>query len=84
MNVNFRKIKIEDIEGKEIEVNFAEQLGNQLYMTGKNIIECELGKRIYFTQVDIDLSEQEVQIVKNAVAGWGYVARAAINKAMKE
>lgn len=84
MYVNFTKIHLKDINGEVQEVNFAEQLGNQLYMTGHNIEECELGKRIYFAKGEMELSEKEIQIVTMAVAGWSYVARTAIMEAMKE
>lgn len=84
MYVNFTKIHLKDINGEVQEVNFAEQLGNQLYMTGHNIEECELGKRIYFAKGEMELSEKEIQIVTMAVAGWSYVARTAIIEAMKE
>ena len=84
MYVNFTKIHLKDINGEVQEVNFAEQLGNQLYMTGHNIEECELGKRIYFANGEMELSEKEIQIVTMAVAGWSYIARSSIENAMKE
>lgn len=84
MYVNFTKIHLTDINGEVQEVNFAEQLGNQLYMTGHNIEECELGKRIYFAKGEMELSEKEKQIVTMAVAGWSYIARSSIENAMKE
>lgn len=84
MYVNFTKIHLKDINGDVQEVNFAEQLGNQLYMTGHNIEECELGKRIYFAKGEMELSEKEIQIVTMAVAGWSYIARSSIENAMKE
>ncbi len=84
MYVNFTKIHLKDINGEVQEVNFAEQLGNQLYMTGHNIEECELGKRIYFAKGEMELSEKEIQIVTMAVAGWSYIARSSIENAMKE
>lgn len=84
MYVNFTKIHLKDINGEVQEVNFAEQLGNQLYMTGHNIEECELGKRIYFAKGEMELSEKEIQIVTMAVSGWSYIARSSIENAMKE
>lgn len=84
MYVNFTKISIKDIEGKEQMADFSQQLGNQLYMTGHNIEECELGKRIYFAKGEVELNEKEAQIVTNAIQGWSYVARTAIEEAMKE
>lgn len=84
MYVNFTKVQIKDIEGKEQMADFSAQLGNQLYMTGRNIDECELGKRIYFAKGEVELNDKEAQIVTNAIQGWSYVARIAIDAAMKK
>ena len=52
-------------------------------MQGHDIEECELGKRIYFAQGDVELTEKEIGIVSRYVAGYSYLARTAIEKAMK-
>jgi len=36
VKVNFSKIIIKDIEGREVQADFQKQLGNQLYMQGRN------------------------------------------------
>lgn len=59
-----------------------DSFGNQLYMQGRDIEECELGKRIYFADGEVELSDKEVAIVKQAVAGYSYVARTAIEQAL--
>lgn len=84
MYVNFKKIKIVDINGKQQEADFSQQLGNQLYMTGHDIEACELGKRIYFAKGEMELTDKDIQTITQAVAGWGYVARNAIIEAMRE
>lgn len=56
MKVNFSKIVIKDIEGRDVQADFQRQLGNQLYMQGRDIEECELGKRIYFADGDVGLT----------------------------
>lgn len=83
MKVNFSKIIIKDIEGREVPADFQRQLGNQLYMQGRDIEECELGKRIYFAEGDVELTDKESSIVTQAVQGYSYVARIAIENAMK-
>lgn len=82
--VNFAEIVLKDIEGNEVKADFQKQLGNQLYMQGRNIEECELGKKIYFAEGSIEISEKESDIVKNAVRGYSYIARTAIEDAMKD
>lgn len=77
-SVDFRKIQIMDIEGNAQEADFSKQLGNQLYMQGHDIEECELGKRIYFACGEVELTAEECAIVKKAIAPYSYVARDAI------
>lgn len=84
VKVDFSKIIIKDIEGREVEADFKMQLSNLLYMQGRNIEECELGKRIYFAQGDVELSEKECAIVRNAVQGYSYIARSAIENQLKK
>ena len=83
-NVNFKEIIIKDINGNDIVADFQKQLGNQLYMQGQNIEECELGKKIYFTPDDeaTELDDKEVAIVRKAVQGYSYVARTAIEQTL--
>lgn len=82
--VNFGKIAVKDIEGRDVTADVRQQLGNQLYMQGHNIEECELGKKIYFAQdadgqaTEVELDDKEMAIVRQAVQGYGYVLREAI------
>ena len=80
--VDFSKIVMKDIEGRDMVADFSKQLGNQLYMQGRNIEECELGKKIYFVEGEVEMSEQECATVKQAVQGYSYVAREAICAAL--
>ena len=56
--VNFKDIKIKDINGNEVVADFQKQIGNQLYMQGHDIEECELGKKIYFAEGEIELTDK--------------------------
>ena len=81
--VNFAKVQIEDIHGNPMPGDFHEVLGNQLYMQGRDIKECELGRKIYFAEGEIELTDDEAKIVREAVKGWSYVARTAIEKMLE-
>ncbi len=93
VKVNFSKIVVKDIEGNDIEADFQKQLGNQMYMQGQNIEECELGKRIYHAYekddegnevgVPMELKEKECAIVRKFIQGYSFIAREAIEKAME-
>ena len=78
--VNFREIIIEDIRGEKVKADLQEVLGNQLYMQGRDIKECELGRKIYFAEGEIEITDDEAKIVREAVKGWSYIARTAIEK----
>ena len=85
--VDFSKIEIVLIDGTKMKTDFKHGengIGNQLYMTGRDIEACELGKKIYFAEGEVELSDKEVQIVTQAIQGWSYTLRTAIIKAMKE
>lgn len=81
--VNFRDIVIEDIRGEKVKADFHEVLGNQLYMQGADIKECELGRKIFFAEGDVELSDEEIKTVSNAVQQWRYIAKTAIMKALE-
>ena len=78
--VDFKKVMMEDIHGNPMPGDFHEILGNQLYMQGRDIRECELGRKIYFAEGEIELTDDEAKTVKEAVKGWSYIARTAIEK----
>ena len=84
MKVNFSKIIIKDIEGRDVQADFQRQLGNQLYMQGRDIEECELSKRIYFAQGDVELTDKECEMVRKFIDGYSYIARSAIENQLKK
>lgn len=76
--IDFSKVEMPTIDGGKVIADFRQQLGNQLYMTGNDIEACELGKRIYFSDGEMELSEKEVSIIKNMTATWSYIARTTL------
>ena len=84
VKVNFAKIVIKDIEGREVQADFQKQLGNQLYMQGRHLEECELGTRIYHADGEVELSEKECEMVRYFIAGYSYIARSAIENQLKK
>lgn len=81
--INFRQIAINDVEGKEQKVDISQLLGNQLYMEGANIEECELGKRIYFAKEEVELTDAEAEILRVFTQRYSYVIRTAIADMLK-
>jgi hypothetical protein len=82
--INFRQIPVKNIEGDEQTVSLSDLLGNQLYMNGQNIEECELGKKIYFAEGEIELDEKEVDIVLQFTQTlYSYIIRTALTDILK-
>lgn len=81
--INFRQIAIMNVEGKEQKVDISQLLGNQLYMEGANIEECELGKRIYFAKEEVELTDAEAEILRVFTQRYSYVIRNAIADMLK-
>ena len=82
--INFRQIPVKNIEGQEQTVSLSDLLGNQLYMNGQNIEECELGKKIYFAEGEIELDEKEVDIVVQFTQTlYSYIIRTALTDILK-
>ena len=82
--VNFKDIKIKDINDNDVVADFQQQIGNQLYMQGHDIEECELGKKIYFAEGEVELTDKEADIVRRFTMGWALVARTGIETALKK
>ena len=82
MELDFRKVVIKDVNGQEQEVNLQKELGNQLYMGGRDIEECELGSRIYHDGcVDVDAKGESA--IRRVVSGWPFVLRSGVLSLME-
>ena len=82
--VNFKELVIADIEGNEQKIDISKLLGNQLYMEGQDIEACELGKRIYFADGDVELSDKEIAIVKQFTNRYSYLVRTTLEKVLTD
>lgn len=78
--IDFTKIEVQDIEDRTITVDITKNLGNQLYMQGQNVEECELGKAIYFAKGELELTDEQARIILNATRGYPYVSRHVIER----
>ena len=75
--VDFRQIGVNNIEGQLEIADVSKQLGNQMYMQGQNIEECELGRDIYH-KGQVELSQKQEDMVRRFIKPWAYVLRSAI------
>ena len=76
--IDFTALEVEDIEGQKQRVDIANALGNQLYMQGANVDESELGRDIYRSKGEMELTDEQAQIVLRFTKGYPYVSRHAI------
>ena len=82
MELDFRKVVIKDVNGQEQEVNLQKELGNQLYMGGRDIEECELGSLIYHDGCAI-VDAKGQSAIRRIVGGWPFVLRSGVTKLME-
>ena len=80
MKIDLVNVRIEDIEGNEATVSVAQIVGNTLYMQGRTVDECELGKRIFHSDGPLEVSEQEAEMVRRVAVMLPHVTRTAVLK----
>lgn len=84
IKVNFHAITLKDIEGNDVQADFAHDLGQQLYMQGQSMEEVELGRTIYKSPKDkpIELTVEHAALISRWVDRWPYVSRQAVKDAL--
>ena len=84
IKVNFRTVAFKDIEGNNIQADYASELGQQLYMQGQNMEEVELGQTIYKSRKDtpLELTVEQAATVSRWIERWPYVMRQAVKDAL--
>lgn len=80
--VDFRKIEVPNIEGGFDVADVSKQLGNLLYMQGRNVEECELGWNIYHNG-EVELTEKQAETIKKYVQPWAWIIKRAIENAVE-
>jgi len=78
MKIDFTKIPVKDIDGKEFKADVHKELGQQLYMQGQTIEECDLGSLIYHADGPVELNVEQAACVSRWVDRWPYVTRTAV------
>ena len=78
MKIDFTKVPMKDIDGKEFKADVHKELGQQLYMQGQTMEECDLGSLIYHTDGPVELNLEPGAGVSRWVDRWRYVTRTAV------
>ena len=80
--VNFRTITFRDIEDKEQLFDCQKELGNAIYMQAADIEERDLGRKIYYADGEVELTDKQVEVVKRFASRYSFVLREAVEKAL--
>ena len=86
VKVDFSKIELEMIDGNKKTVDFQHGengLANQIYMGAREIKWRDLGRRLYYAEGEIELSEDECKILKTLLQPYPYYMRTAFEELMK-
>ena len=82
MKLDFGAIPVKDIEGNIVPIDIKKVLGNQMYMQGADIVECETGSKIYHSEGEIELDTKQAEAVKKFTQGYSYIVRKAIEDSL--
>ncbi len=59
--IDFRKIEVKNIEGKESTLDLSKELGNQIYRKTADLGELELARNIYKDgEIEVDASQAAI------------------------
>ncbi|TCO87468.1 hypothetical protein EV202_13113 [Bacteroides heparinolyticus] len=61
--IDFRKIKVSDIEGKETTMDIAKEMGNTIYKNTPDLGELEFAQEIY-KRGEVEVTEERAAIVR--------------------
>lgn len=78
MKIDFTKVLVKDIDGKEFKADVHKELGQQLYMQGQTMEECDLGSLIYHADGPVELNVEQAACVSRWVDRWPWVTRTAV------
>lgn len=83
--INFNAIEVKNIDGTTSELNIKRDFANALYVNSKNIEGNALGLKIFNTEGEVELNEDEEKIVKEYVTQFypSYLIQQSIINAIK-
>lgn len=82
--VNFNAIEVENIDGSKSKINIKKDFANALYSNGKTLDVVELARKIWHSENETELTDEEVKIVEENVRQfYPYIAQNAIINAIK-
>ena len=93
MNIKFRQLPINDIEGNTQNIDVAQLIGNVLFNQADDVAEHDLGIKIYHEPMPdentgecagTDIDDKEVNILRKYLPYFKYNLRNAIDNQLKQ
>lgn len=80
--VDFHKISIETITGEPATVDVHQVLGDFIFNQAEHVDEHDLGRDIYHSEGEMELTDEQCEIVRKAASKMKYILRTALEKAV--
>ena len=83
--INLTNVKLRpSLDAPEVEQNLAKEIGNAIYGQSKTFEEFNLGKKLHDAEGPVEVSDEEIKIIKSFVPNFYYWAQDALNKILDE
>lgn len=84
MKANFN-IKVRpSLFGEAIEHDFTKEIANAIWQSARELKEADLALRLFRSEGEVELTPEEVNIVKAAVANFAWFAKSEILKVLEK
>ena len=83
--IDFNAIEVENIDGSKSKINIGKDFANALYSNGKTLDVVELARKIWHSENETELTDEEVKIVEENVKQFypSYIFQTSIINAIK-
>jgi len=83
--IDFNAIEVENIDGSKGKINIRKDFANALYAQGKTLDVVELARKIWHSENEVELTDEEVKIVEENVKQFypSYIVQTSIINAIK-
>jgi hypothetical protein len=81
--VNFRELEVELVNGETQKVYVHEAVGNYIFNNANDVAEHDLGRDIYHSHGEMELSDKQAKIIERMADGMKYVLRQSLKNAVK-
>ena len=79
--INLTKVKVLPGLGEpEKELNLAKEIGDAIYRNSRTIPELDFGRKLYYSEGDIEASDEEIKFIREAAKGFFAWAQVAVNE----